>query len=66
MDDIKKQISEAEHQLRQLKANQLDGHVAILLLDMQIAMRAAYPDVVDVNPTARKIVAYLREHMVAE
>lgn len=69
MDDqenMAEKIAATEHQLRQMKANMIDSQVGIMLLDLQIAMRKAYPDTVDVNPTARKIVAYLREHMVAE
>lgn len=64
--DYKEKISEAEHQLRQLKASMLNNTVKVMLLDLEIAVRKAYPDTVDVEPTARKIVAYLREHMVAE
>ena len=66
MDDMQNKIAETEHLLRQMKANQLDNYVGLLLLDLQIAIRNAYPEIVDVKPTARKIVAYIREHMVAE
>ncbi len=65
-ENMAEKIAAAEHQLRQLKANMIDGHIAVILLDLQIAIRKAYPDTVDVNPVARKIVAYLREHVVAE
>lgn len=64
--DEREQYLAAEHKLRQLKAHVLDNDVSIMLLDLQIAMRKAYPDIVDVDPVARKIVAYLREHMVEE
>ena len=58
------EVAAAEFQLRQLTAKFLDNGVALILLDMQIDARKAHPDTVDVNPYARKIVAYLREHMV--
>ena len=66
MEDPREQYLAAEHQIRQIQAQQLDNHVYVMLLDMQIAMREAYPNTVDVKPLARKIVAFLREHMVRE
>ena len=65
MDEREKYLI-AEHQIRQLNAQLLDGQVGIMLLDFELAVRNAFPNTVDVNPTARKIVAYLREHIVAE
>jgi hypothetical protein len=59
-----KDIAAAELQLKQLTAKCLDNGVALILLDMEIDARKAYPGTVDVDPYARKIVAYLREHMV--
>ncbi len=64
--EMAEKIAATEHLLRQMKANQLDNYVELLLLNLQIATRKAYPELTDVKPTARKIVAYLREHMVAE
>ena len=51
-------------QLRQLQSKMLDNGVSIILYDLQIAARKAYPDTIEVDSYARKIVAYLREHMV--
>jgi len=61
MDNIQ---ADLEMQLRQLNGKFLDSGVSIILLDLQIAARKSYPETVDVDPYARKIVAYLREHMV--
>jgi hypothetical protein len=56
--------AELEMQLRQLGGKVLDGKVEIMLLDLEMEVRKAYPNIVDVKPHARKIVAYLREHLV--
>jgi hypothetical protein len=56
--------ADMEMQLRQLQNKVLDNGVSIILYDLEIAIRKAYPGTVDVDPYARKIVAYLREHMV--
>jgi hypothetical protein len=56
--------ADLEMQLRQLQNKLLDNGVSIILYDLQIAARKAYPDTVEVDPFARRIVAYLREHMV--
>jgi hypothetical protein len=54
----------AELQIRQLTSKMLDNSISLILLDMEMDIRNAYPGTINVDPYARKIVAYLREHMV--
>lgn len=60
----KEEASELERKIHQLEASNLEGRVKVMLLDFQLVIRHAYPDTVESEPVARKIVAFLREHMV--
>jgi hypothetical protein len=64
MDQNQELAAAAEMQIRQLMRKMLDNGVSIELLDLQSAIRKAYPGTVNVDPYARRIVAYVREHLV--
>jgi len=66
VDPNQEKYLEAQHQIRVLKGQVLNNQVEVMLLDFEMAVRKAFPNPVDVKLTASKIVAYLREHMVAE
>ena len=57
-------IEAINRELRQLTGKMLDNGVNIILCDLQIAIRKTYPYTIDSEPYARKIVAYIREHLV--
>lgn len=58
------ELANIQMELRKLNGQILDNGVNSILLDLQLAIRKAYPDTIDSEPYARRIVAYLREHLV--
>lgn len=61
--DQDKHIAEVESQIRVLHGKMVLGRVEVMLLDFEMEVRNAFPNTVPVEPTANKIVAYLREHI---
>ena len=61
--DMQNKIANLDLEIRQFNSKLLDNQVQLILLDLQKNMVAAYPEIIDVDSYARKIVAHCREHI---